>query len=481
MTQGPTVNPEWAPPTPRREAGSLPFPDQPAGAVNPAMPFDHLVVVMMENHSMDNLLGSMAQLRPEVDGLSFDAAGLALNVNPASTGAEVRSFALTDTGQATQVSQSWRATHEQIDGGAMDGFVRSVDSVEPMGFYPPEVLPFAHSLAENFTLANRWFCSVPGPTYPNRRFLMAASAWGGTVTDLGSLLDPPPPAGTIFDRLSHHGISWGDYFTDVPMTALIPSIVASHPEHHHRLNRFIADCEAGTLPSVSFVDPGIGVLASVGRALEVLPGTRRRLAHSGFAPPQGRSLDRGLRTLLSGAEHLEPASLRRAVQRLAFKLAETAQTQEDPADMYAGERWAHELVTAVLHARQWPRILLIYTYDEHGGYYDHVPPPPAIAPDDIPPRLRSGDPPGGYDLYGPRVPAIVLSPYARPGGVTDVVHDHTSVLATIEHKWNLPALSRRDANAATVMDFLDLEQPARLDPPVIAGPASTGPSGPARR
>jgi phospholipase C len=81
-------------------------------------------------------------------------------------------------------------------------------------------------------------------------------------------------------------------------------------------------------------------------------------------------------------------------------------------------------------------------------------------------------------MYGPRVPAVVVSPYSIPGGVTNTVHDHASVLATIEAKWNLPALTNRDANAATVMDFLDVATPALLSPPVINGPSATGPSGP---
>jgi phospholipase C len=113
---------------------------------------------------------------------------------------------------------------------------------------------------------------------------------------------------------------------------------------------------------------------------------------------------------------------------------------------------------------------LIYTFDEHGGYYDHVAPPVAIAPDDIAPDLTSTDVAGGYNIYGPRVPAIVASPYSRANGVTNVVHDHTSVLATIEAKWNLPALTYRDANASTVLDFLDLARPSFLTPPAISRP-----------
>jgi len=86
--------------------------------------------------------------------------------------------------------------------------------------------------------------------------------------------------------------------------------------------------------------------------------------------------------------------------------------------------------------------------------------------------------PGGYTIYGPRVPAVVVSPYSKPKGVTNVVHDHTSALATIEYKWNLPALTYRDANAATVMDFLNVKRAADLTPPTIQGPSATGPSGP---
>ena len=94
----------------------------------------------------------------------------------------------------------------------------------------------------------------------------------------------------------------------------------------------------------------------------------------------------------------------------------------------------------------------------------------AIAPDSIPPRLQPGDVPGGYDIYGPRVPAIVASPYSKPNAVTNVVHDHTSVLATVEAKWNLPRLTYRDANARTVMDFLEPATASFMTPPTLAEP-----------
>jgi phospholipase C len=148
-----------------------------------------------------------------------------------------------------------------------------------------------------------------------------------------------------------------------------------------------------------------------------------------------------------------------------------------------------------MHGAAWERTLLIWLYDEHGGYYDHVPPPPAVCPDDVAPHsladgrgarawlarhlnLWSGvrhrdDAPGSYDRYGFRVPAVVVSPYARPDWVSSTVFDHTSVLKLIEEKWNLPSLTDRDAAATAPWDMLDLDgPPAFLDPPPLPRPAT---------
>jgi phospholipase C len=130
-----------------------------------------------------------------------------------------------------------------------------------------------------------------------------------------------------------------------------------------------------------------------------------------------------------------------------------------------------QVVNAVMASPNWPRTLLVWLYDEHGGYYDHVPPPAAVAPDNIPPQIGPSDAPGGYDVYGVRVPAVVVSPWARPGSVSNVVHDHTSILAFIEQKWNLPALTMRDANANSLLDFLDFRRPALIEPPALAPPS----------
>ena len=218
-----------------------------------------------------------------------------------------------------------------------------------------------------------------------------------------------------------------------------------HLGGHHLIDKFFEDCAIGRLPAVSFVDPPFGVLSRIGRQIAQLPFP----------------FDDALKRLGADLSRSDPG-----------------ETEEDPQDMSLGEAWAHRVVTAVLQSPSWPRTCLIYLYDEHGGYYDHVPPPPALPPDDIPPVVQAGGPVVGYTQYGPRVPAIVVSPFSKPGGTTDVVHDHTSVLATIEAKWNLPALTRRDANAATIMDFLDPGTPALLKPPLIARPLAPGSSGP---
>jgi phospholipase C len=412
---------------PVRRPDSLPNPKVPAGTVDEALPFDHIVVVMMENHSFDNLLGALHRSgQPRAKGLKINGKGAARNWNPNDAGEPIYSFPFTTTAQGSGVSQSWNATHQQIDGGRMDGFVRSTGSTQPMGYWTEDQLPFAYSFARTFTIANRWFCSAPCQTYPNRRFLMAGTAYGNISTDFESIFSsPPPPNGTIFDRLHAYGIEWKNYFTDLPATGIIRSTIEKYPANIRPYAEFVLDCKAGTLPAVSFVDPEFGVLGEVGGPLSKVPG----------------------------------------LEALGAKIGETGGDQENPQDMSYGEYWAYQTVKAVLESPAWARTLLVYTYDEHGGYYDHVPPPAAIAPDSIPPELKPGDTPGGYDIYGPRVPAVVASPYSKPNAVTNVVHDHTSVLATIEKKWNLPALTYRDANAATVEDFLDTGRAAFMEPP----------------
>ena len=145
----------------------------------------------------------------------------------------------------------------------------------------------------------------------------------------------------------------------------------------------------------------------------------------------------------------------------SFSLVEpnySMQSEEDPQDVQFGDQFMGQVVNAVMSSPNWDSTMLIWTYDEHGGYYDHVPPPAAVPPDDVPPALKPGDPPGGFDRYGFRVPSGVVSPYAKKDFVSHTIYDHTSILKTVEEKWNLPALTRRDANANSLFDMLDLDK-----------------------
>ncbi len=382
---------------------------------------------MMENHSFDNYLGMLPRSgRAGSDGFCFDHLGRPRNTNPVPGGV-IRSFRMPSECQMEfEPNQSWNATHQAVAGGAMTGFARASGDVA-MGYWDERDIPFYYSLARTFPLANRWFASCPAQTYPNRRFLFAGTAYGLVRTVTPGPNDPPPPNGTVFDRLNAYGLSWTNYFTDLPQTAIIPSVVKTNPTHLAPVSQFYADAATGRLPAFSLVDPDFGALDVVGGQVPGQPVPQRVRA-------QG-------------------------------------QDEENPQNVRFGEAFVAGVVNAVMGSPAWPRTLLVWLYDEHGGYYDHVPPPAAVPPDRIPPDLQPEDAPGGYDIYGVRVPAVVVSPWARPGYISPVVHDHTSILRLVETMWNLPALTYRDANAGDLLDFLDFRRPHFAEPPVLAGPA----------
>jgi Phosphoesterase family len=138
-----------------------------------------------------------------------------------------------------------------------------------------------------------------------------------------------------------------------------------------------------------------------------------------------------------------------------------------------------QVVHALGSSPLWRSTLLILTYDEHGGYFDHVSPPAALAPDAIPPMVQPGQSTyDGFHRYGFRVPSVLVGPYVKRNYVSHVVYDHTSILAFLERKWNLPALTYRDANANDLTDFLDLSplaagQPTFPELPTLAAPGDT--------
>jgi len=146
---------------------------------------------------------------------------------------------------------------------------------------------------------------------------------------------------------------------------------------------------------------------------------------------------------------------------------------EENGDVSIGEAYAARIIGAVLDSPNWSTTAMFLVYDEHGGWYDHVPPRPAVRPDDVPPEITvPPDQPGAYDMTGFRVPCVVISPYAKEDYVSHVVYDHTSILKFLETKWNLPAMTYRDANAQDMLDFLDVhrKRPPFADPPKLRAP-----------
>src|SRR5262252_8343165 len=435
---------------------------------------DHIVILMMENHSFDNYFGT---LKGRGDaGLPVDGQGVPSSVNVATGGSVVRIRRFEGTAQQHAVpSQSWNASHIQFDEGMCTGFVRSIEQTVPgrdasaaMTYWDEEDLPFYHGLARTFPLATRWFCSCLGPTFPNRRFLIAGTAHG-LIDDLPFGMADYPAAGTIFDLLGAHGISWANYHHIAPVRVNWRRL-----SHAWGLNFFRV---LGALLAAVFP--------------QLIPAVQSKLQATADMYPLG---------FVRSVNHLRPMSQfwrdARAGKLPAVSIVDPdfgRCSEENPQDVQAGEGFAAEVINAVMTGRGWPKTLLIWLYDEHGGYYDHVSPPSAPAPDDVPgqnpmrrfPVLRllrltkyaklidaADDGPTTYDRLGFRVPAVIVSPYAKREHVTSTVYDHTSILKLIERKWNLPPLTRRDAAAKDPLDALDFERPPSfLTPPSLPGPA----------
>jgi phospholipase C len=386
-----------------RRPGSRPYPKLPVGT-DTIPQIKHIVVLMMENHSYDNKLGMLK--RAGADGFTLGADGLPTATNPYANGEIQHAFRMPTNCQLSgKPSQTWTDSHESWDGGKNDGFVKSSSGPVAMGYWQWADQPFYYSVARQFPIADRYFCSVLGQTFPNRRYLIAATSMG-MVND--GVPDPfeYPANGTIFDHLNAAHISWKDYTSlgkAVTTLELYPKVYVENLGKVVSIDHFYSDAAAGTLPSFALVEPDY----------------------------------------LSNSE-------------------------EDPQAIAEGEAFAAKIINAVMSGPGWKNTLLIWNYDEHGGYYDHVPPATVLAPDDIAPRASV--PYTGFRQTGFRVPCAVISPWARADYVSHNVMDHTSVLALVEHKWNLAAMTWRDANASPMLDMLDFASPAFAVPPPLAKP-----------
>ena len=418
----------------------------------------HLVVVMMENRSFDNLLGflyAQQNNQPPMNlpaqkngGTTFE--GLTASPqspfwNPANQafftkGAEpAKVFATCGTQGAEPFVVPNHDPHEEFahmsyqilgpdkwTGDKMRGFLVDYITTDPghpdngnqlMQCYSPAQVSVLSGLARNYAVSDRWFCSTPNQTLPNRAFVHAGTCMGRVNNSPQYLYD----AETIFEVLRDTGHSWRVYNDTVLMSlARLQFPQLWDPllqEHFHDLARFEADAQAGELPEYSFVEPSFV-----------------------FQPND---------------EH-------------------------PPHDVRLGEQFLMRVWKAVSQGRDWNETLLVITFDEHGGCYDHVVPPPAVAPD---PESNPGEAGFRFDRYGVRVPAILVSPYIEAGTVfrsdTDVPYDHTSILATLRDWLKIPVdkmlQSKRIEAAPTFANVLTRVEPRTDLPTITASEATPGP------
>jgi phospholipase C len=428
---------------------------------------DHIVVVLFENRSLDNVLGHL--YGPD-DGKTFDGViGKDLS-NPipewAEHGADRKVVPYTvatdmdtpnpDSGEeyphtntqlynilseenrfklGEDIKAPWNAP-EAGQTPTMDGYVTDYISTftaemgrqptyeeysQIMTGYTPEQIPVLNGLARAFGVFDHWFCEVPSQTFMNRSFWTAATSSGLTVNSPATKWLTNNDAETIFNRLDQHGKSWKIYVAE-PMQFSATAII-----HYQRMKdrlatnvvpfaQFEADAANGELPDFSFIEPSLIVGHN-----DYHPGVRRALGHGvevhGIDSPS---------SILGGEEFL--------------------------SRIYA----AYRGMQSSTGANVWNTTLLI-GWDEPGGTYDHVPPPSVPPPD---PAAPAGECDFTFDRSGYRVPAIIVSPWVAEGDVFNEEHRHTSLIATLREQWDLgDPFTGRDAAARSFSHAFTLDTP----------------------
>jgi phospholipase C len=337
---------------------------------------EHVVVLMLENRSFDHMLGylSLEAGRTDLDGLKPGLSNR--HRNNTYRIRHLQRTALTDTEDPPHGGAS---TAEQIDGN-MGGFVASFAKHNPqaphvglpMAYYNGSDLPVYDHLAREFCVCDHWFCSVAGETFPNRCYAVAGTSRGrrNNIRGFRRLLSYNVPS--FLRHLDEAGVEWRWYSHDAvptlwmmdPLYGLSAETIPAYFDRRDALgNRsFLERAAADDLPAVSWIDPNF-VDFTVG--------------------PAGSNDD------------------------------------HPPGDLHAGQKLALDLFHALVRSKAWEKTLAIVVYDEHGGFYDHVPPPKAK--DDYP----------GLRQCGPRVPALLISPWVEPGQVETRTFEHTTIIKTI--------------------------------------------------
>src|SRR3954451_1248944 len=328
-------------------------------------PLRHVVISCQENRSFDHYFG----YAPEVQKAGFGPPpGYAL---PDAAGTMHAPFEFTAL-ETPDPPHSWSSVHRQWNNGAMDGFYREgKDSA--IGYYTEKELPYYYSLLDSAGLCANYFCSQLGPTWPNRFYLMSGTSGGVTSNGYwgyGTFKSAQWPI--ILDLLDEAEISWKIYYIgfddvdkgDTDNVAVFWDRYAHDPRTTGTIDEYYEDCAAGTLPNVSWIVPSFS---------------------------------------MEFDEH-------------------------PPANVAVGMEFQRQTIEALRGSPHWGKSAFLLTYDEHGGFFDHVQPPQVDA----------------YGL-GIRVPLWVVSPHARRGVITSAKPaDHVSTLRFLERNWGLPTLASRN-------------------------------------
>lgn len=357
-------------------------------------PINHIVVLMMENRSFDHMFGSLSleEGRDDVDGLRGG------ETNPGPNGEDVEIFHLDPTRKLHHLPHKWEPMHDAFAGGANTGFVNAHHEAnkhesddagpEVMGFLRREDVPVMYALADAYTLCDRWFCSVMGPTWPNRFYLHAASSGGRKTNHPKLFMD------TIWDQLDDADLRGVNYFSDLPWAAAALGKLRGFS----RLKSFFEDAASGELPDFSIIDPGF------------------------FSSTSDHPRDFG-----GDSDHPEMGP-----------------------NLALGQLLISTLYAALSSGPKWNETLFVITYDESGGFYDHVPPPKTV------------DERSEFAQMGFRVPGLVIGPHVRRGCINNTTFEHASVAATIAAKWGLDPLNDRVAASADLSSCIN---PAFIDDP----------------
>jgi phospholipase C len=365
------------------------------------MPVDTIVVLMMENRSFDHYLGWL----PGADGRQ---AGLSYTDDDGSVHATQRLAPDFQGCGHPDPDHSWAGGRTQLNGGRCDGFLRSGgNDVFSISYYAEDDLGFIQDAARTFTTFDRFHCSLMGSTLPNREYMWSGESYGNIDNDL-----PPQtqyttgfPDNTIFAALDKAGVSNRYFFNDVPVSALWG---AKRLANSGSIAEYYARCATGTLPHVSYVDPNFA--GSVGEG----PG-------------------------LSGDEHPH-------------------------GDVRAGQAFMADVVHAFMESPQFKRGALFITYDEWGGFFDHVAAPR------VPDQRNDADINKDFGLMGFRVPTIAVSPWVRRGNVEHSIYGFESILKMICYRFGIPPLNLRVAEANNIARSFDWRHKPRLEVPDLPRP-----------